>query len=1083
MKRSVLVFVLLFLAQLGVIPVTLATDYQWNMVAGDGNWNDVNNWTPFGVPNSAGDTAWIDNNPLLNVTVTLDNLSPHIGGLTIDSGDALDITNSRHLYLRDATVTNNGTINLTGAVSYLTAYNSQSILTGAGSVVLGGSLNNRLRQDYGGSFINDTLHTIKGGGIIEAPVTNRGTILATSSAAPLRITNTITNTGVLGALGGADRILDLRSDIYGGQIKPQDGTVELWGAALWGVALTAGAVNVEQHSDLLGATTSAADITVKNGQHLYLKANGPTLANLTNNGTITLTGDNSYLTAYNNEATLTGTGEVVLGGKTGNKIRQDYGGSLVNDTHHTIRGGGAIENITVTNKGKIIADHPTTALTVSGSTINNQTGLLQALDGSTLAIRSSTINGGQIIPGNTMEIYDAYLYGTSIGKGVINVTRHSWFRSNNSLSADTTVNVQDGQHLYLHNEILTNNGVINLTGDNSYLTSYNFAATLTGTGEVVLGGKTGNKIRQDYGGTLTNDTQHTIRGGGAIEGIVLTNKGKIIADNGTLKVASSTIHNQTGLMQVLDGSTLAIQSSTINGGQIIPGNTLELYDAYLYGTSIGKGTVNVTNHSWLRSNNTFSADTTVNVQDGQHLYLHNEILTNNGTINLTGTNSYLTSYNFASTLTGTGEVVLGGLPGNKIRQDYGGTLTNDTQHTIRGGGAIENITVTNKGKIIADHPTTALTVSGSTINNQTGLLQALDGSTLAIRSSTINGGQIIPGNTLELYDAYLYGTSIGKGIVNVTKNSWFRSNNALSADTTVNVQDGQHLYLHNEILTNNGTINLTGTNSYLTSYNFASTLTGTGQVVLGGKPGNMIREDYGGTITNDTQHTIRGGGTINAPVVNKGKILGDNGILTINREVTGDGSVRFANTGILDLNANLTTGDFTMDKGSILDLASNKYIDLKKSFVFFQNDENSWKWGAGSYLSLSGLGALQQRLEIGGKEGGGFDNNFDLNKLSLSGSNTYAYLTDWIDNGNRGSNECLYVDELFVGAGSTLNLNHLHLWLKDYGLVTATDDWVNGHGRIVDDLIPQPAVPVPPSVLLLGSGLLGLAGWRRFRKS
>ncbi len=27
------------------------------------------------------------------------------------------------------------------------------------------------------------------------------------------------------------------------------------------------------------------------------------------------------------------------------------------------------------------------------------------------------------------------------------------------------------------------------------------------------------------------------------------------------------------------------------------------------------------------------------------------------------------------------------------------------------------------------------------------------------------------------------------------------------------------------------------------------------------------------------------------------------------------------------------------------------------------------------------------------------------------------------------------------------------------------------------------AVPLPPSVLLLGSGLLGLAGWRRFRKS
>jgi len=299
----------------------------------------------------------------------------------------------------------------------------------------------------------------------------------------------------------------------------------------------------------------------------------------------------------------------------------------------------------------------------------------------------------------------------------------------------------------------------------------------------------------------------------------------------------------------------------------------------------------------------------------------------------------------------------------------------------------------------------------------------------------------------------------------------------------VNVLDDQHLYLHNEILTNNGTINLMGTNSYLTSYNVASTLTGTGELVLGGKAGNRIREDYGGTLTNDTQHTIRGGGTIDAPIVNRGKILGDNGILTINRDVTADGSVRFANHATLDLNANLTTGDFTMDNGSFLDVASNKYIDLKRSFVFFQTDETSWIWNTGSYLSMSGLGSVQQRLEVGGKEGGGYDDNFDLNKLSLSGAATYGFLSDWIDNGNRSSDECLYVDELYVGAGSILNLNHLHLWLNGYGLVTPTDDWYNGHGRIVDDLIPSPVVPVPPTLLLLGSGLLGLAGLRlRLRK-
>jgi hypothetical protein len=34
----------------------------------------------------------------------------------------------------------------------------------------------------------------------------------------------------------------------------------------------------------------------------------------------------------------------------------------------------------------------------------------------------------------------------------------------------------------------------------------------------------------------------------------------------------------------------------------------------------------------------------------------------------------------------------------------------------------------------------------------------------------------------------------------------------------------------------------------------------------------------------------------------------------------------------------------------------------------------------------------------------------------------------------------------------------------------------------MDVLMVSPIVPIPGSVLLLGSGLLGLAGWKRFRK-
>jgi hypothetical protein len=52
-----------------------------------------------------------------------------------------------------------------------------------------------------------------------------------------------------------------------------------------------------------------------------------------------------------------------------------------------------------------------------------------------------------------------------------------------------------------------------------------------------------------------------------------------------------------------------------------------------------------------------------------------------------------------------------------------------------------------------------------------------------------------------------------------------------------------------------------------------------------------------------------------------------------------------------------------------------------------------------------------------------------------------------------------------------------------YELVVEFND--NGYGGSTwyEVKLEYTAVPLPPSVLLLGSGLLGLAGWRRFRKS
>lgn len=76
--------------------------------------------------------------------------------------------------------------------------------------------------------------------------------------------------------------------------------------------------------------------------------------------------------------------------------------------------------------------------------------------------------------------------------------------------------------------------------------------------------------------------------------------------------------------------------------------------------------------------------------------------------------------------------------------------------------------------------------------------------------------------------------------------------------------------------------------------------------------------------------------------------------------------------------------------------------------------------------------------------------------------------------------------------GDTITLNYDTLWDRPFlGIISDTPltsvsiapDFETGNYIAADHVYVGSAVPVPPSVLLLGSGLLGLVGWRRFRKS
>ncbi|MEW5804749.1 MAG: PEP-CTERM sorting domain-containing protein, partial [bacterium] len=406
---------------------------------------------------------------------------------------------------------------------------------------------------------------------------------------------------------------------------------------------------------------------------------------------------------------------------------------------------------------------------------------------------------------------------------------------------------------------------------------------------------------------------------------------------------------------------------------------------------------------------------------------------------------------------------------------------------------------------------------GGTTTVESGGIMNINGSGSTSYTSTINGGLTNDGqinlNRVSYYGgngnlAYTGGDLEGSGDINVSSNAIL---------TLTNNPD-----LHNNTVHLNGGV-LRAPNGYT-----GGETIGYGKVkgTLGGpisvSDGTMMFEDTSTTISSTGTMDVTGTGTLsmnNNTLVNNGQLnIKSGGKLEMKQSAidnTGGGTTTVESGGIMNINGSGSTsytstinggltndgqinlnrvsyygglgrlnveGGLVLGIGSTLNVSDYNSLTVTGDFDMRIIDEEDFAWGNNSELKLTGgveaaLNDWDQwaRLEIGGMDSGastGYDNNFDMFELKI-GSNAHIFLSDWFNNQNSGSlAEALYLDDLTLLSGAYLNLNGLNLYVGGQQITAGQYDY----GWIIDNEVPNSAVPLPSSLFLFGIGLLGLFG-------